>query len=156
MKYLRPTRTFTSSLGAGGRYDAIIGKLVGRDDIAYPTVGMSFGMESIMELLKNRPAEAPGALACVIPIGDTVAEVLHAAALLRKDSIRTRIDTSGRKLKKSLAAASAQGIRYVILIGENEAALGNVLLKDMDDKTELVLTIQESINIIYKTTSAYG
>lgn len=48
------SKTFTSSLGGGGRYDAIIGQLVGRDDIQYPTVGISFGMESIIEMLENR------------------------------------------------------------------------------------------------------
>lgn len=49
--------SYTASLGGGGRYDAIIGKLVGRDDIEYPTVGISFGMESIMALLDERPAD---------------------------------------------------------------------------------------------------
>ena len=45
---------YTSSLGGGGRYDNIIGQLVGREDITYPTAGLSFGMEPIMELLRNR------------------------------------------------------------------------------------------------------
>jgi len=40
------------SIGAGGRYDKIIGNFIG-DGIEYPTVGISFGLSSIYELLKE-------------------------------------------------------------------------------------------------------
>jgi len=145
------SQAFGSSLGGGGRYDAIIGQLVGRDDIQYPTVGISFGMESIMEMLQNRPLRTQGTLVTVIPIGDTITEVLKSASILRASGIRTSIDTSKRKLKKSLATASSKGIRYVILIGENEENLGKVRLKDMAEMTEMVLTIQEAIRVISST-----
>ncbi|WP_237690893.1 His/Gly/Thr/Pro-type tRNA ligase C-terminal domain-containing protein [Paenibacillus caui] len=105
-------------------------------------------MEPIMEMLKNRPVQIPGASVVVIPIGESVSEVLRTAAMLRASGIRTSIDTSRRKLKKSLAAASSKGIRYVILIGENEERIGKIRLKDMIQKTELVLTIQEAISIL--------
>lgn len=146
------TGSFTSSLGGGGRYDAIIGQLIGRDDIQYPTVGISFGMESIMEMLKNRPVQLPSALVVVIPIGETVPEVLKTAAKLRTNGFRTSIDISGRKLRKSLATASSKKIRYVILIGENEEKLGKLRLKDMDEQKELVLSIQEVIDLISTTS----
>lgn len=142
------TLSFSSSLGGGGRYDAIIGKLVGREDIIYPAVGLSFGMESIMELLNNRSIEWPRACAAVIPIGETIAEVLKAAAELRAEGIRTTIDTTRRKLKKSLAAASSSGIRYVLLIGEDEAADGKVRLKDMEEKTEMIGTMEEILYLL--------
>ncbi|MNT87526.1 histidyl-tRNA synthetase [compost metagenome] len=105
-----------------------------------------------MEMLANRPVQTKGAIVTVIPIGDTVAEVLKSAALLRANGIRTSMDTSGRKLKKSLAAASSRGIRYVMLIGENEASLGQVRLKDMTGMTETVLTLDEAITSISDQT----
>lgn len=143
--------SFTSSLGGGGRYDAIIGKLVGREDIPYPTVGISFGMESIMELLKSRPIEMRKPAVLVVPIGEgTLPEVLKTAALLRSSNILTGLDTSRRKLKKSLAAAAVKGIRYVILIGEDEAARDEVRLKDMKESTEAVLPLEEAVFIIQK------
>ncbi|MDQ0111245.1 histidine--tRNA ligase [Paenibacillus harenae] len=141
------SNTFTSSLGGGGRYDAIIGQLVGRDDIQYPTVGISFGMESIMEMISNRSIQQiqkPSVV--VIPIGDNtiIAEALKVSAELRNSGIRTRIDTGKRKLKKSLASASSKSIAYVILIGENEAAAGNLRLKDMNKMTETVVSLNEA------------
>jgi len=142
------TGSYASSLGSGGRYDAIIGQLVGRDDMRYPTVGISFGMESIMEMLRSRPIQIPDASVVVIPIGNTVTDALNTAAALRAGGIRTRIDTSGRKLKKALAAASSKGIRFIVLIGEDERGAGKVLVKDMNEGTQRQLTIQEAVSFI--------
>ncbi|RXZ80867.1 histidine--tRNA ligase [Paenibacillaceae bacterium] len=139
------SKTFGSSLGGGGRYDAIIGQLVGRDDIQYPTVGLSFGMESIMEMMRHRPVAMKLPQVAVIPIGDTMAAALNAAGELRASGIRTRLEASGRKLKKSLAAASAKGIRYVVLIGEEEAVAGKVRLKDMQEMTEHVVFLSDAV-----------
>jgi len=137
---------FSSSLGGGGRYDAIIGKLVGRDDIRYPTVGISFGMESIMEMMKNIPIQTVQPLVVIIPIGDTVSDVLRTAAALRANGIRTRTETGRRKLKKSIAAAASNGIRYVILIGNDEARVAKIRIKDMGKMTEAVVSVQEAIS----------
>lgn len=143
------TNSFASSLGGGGRYDAIIGQLVGKDDIQYPTVGISFGMESILEMISNRSIQQ---IQCptvvVIPIGHTIAEALKVSAELRNTGIRTRIDTSKRKLKKSLASASSKGIANVVLIGENEAAAGNLRIKDMYEMTETVVNLEEAKKLL--------
>lgn len=139
---------FRSSLGGGGRYDAIIGQLVGREDIVYPTVGLSFGMESIMEMIRNRPIETNKPLVVVIPIGETIPEGLTAAAALRNRGIHTRLASNQRKLKKALASVSAEGIPYAILIGEVEAAAGMVRLKKMTEGKELTLTLQKSVELI--------
>jgi histidyl-tRNA synthetase len=136
---------FSSSLGGGGRYDAIIGQLVGREDIAYPTVGLSFGMESIMALLENRYIETAAASVVVVPLGVTASEVLQTASALRANGIRTKLDTSGRKLTNKLASVSSSGIRYVLLLGESEWKAGKVRLKDMVERTELEVSIDEAI-----------
>ncbi|MGZ9585780.1 histidine--tRNA ligase [Paenibacillus marinisediminis] len=141
---------FTSSLGGGGRYDAIIGQLVGREDIQYPTVGLSFGMESIMEMLEGRQIETAQAAVVIIPIGNTLPSVLNTAAQLRKNEIRVSCDTSGRKLKKSLASVSAKGIPFVILIGEDEAAQDMIQVKDMSQNTSYTVTVDEAIHFISK------
>ncbi|OWR31980.1 histidine--tRNA ligase [Saccharibacillus sp. O23] len=139
---------FASSLGGGGRYDSIIGQLVGREDLPYPTVGLSFGMESIMAMLAKREIDLPQPQALVIPIFGATAPALAAAGLLRAGGVRTSVELSGRKLKKSLAGAAARGIRYVILVGEDEAAAGQVRLKDMDRQTEEALTAEEALTRI--------
>lgn len=137
--------SYRPSLGGGGRYDAIIAHLVGRDDIAYPTVGLSFGMESIMEMIRNRPMGTSKPEVIVIPIGDAIPEGLRAAAVLRNQGLRTEFAHNGRKLKKTLSKASSDGIPYVILIGEEEAAAGQVRLKDMHENTEVQMRLEEVV-----------
>ncbi|MEK5236324.1 histidine--tRNA ligase [Paenibacillus sp. FSL L8-0470] len=139
---------YTSSLGGGGRYDSIIGKLVGREDIEYPTVGISFGMESIMALLGERPVQQEPPGVWIVPIGGNMPQVLLAAARLRAAGIRITVDSGTRKLKKTMAAASAKGIRYCLLLGESEAALGKLRLKDMSAHKEELLTVEEAISLI--------
>ncbi|MDF2670156.1 MAG: histidyl-tRNA synthetase [Paenibacillus sp.] len=147
---------YTSSLGSGGRYDAIIGQLGGREDIQYPCVGISFGMESIMEMIRNRPILTSEPSVVVISIGETIAEVLAISAKLRAEGFRTRTETSGRKLKKSLAAAASKEIRFILLVGEDESKLGKVRLKDMSMNTESVVTVQEAIHILSKNILSYN
>lgn len=95
------TGSYTSSLGGGGRYDNIIGRLVGRDDLNVPTVGISFGMESIMALLLERPAREEYSGVLLIPVGETMPLALSAAAGLRNAGIRVSVDTGTRKLKST-------------------------------------------------------
>lgn len=139
------TGIYTSSLGGGGRYDAIIGKLIDRDDLNYPAVGLSFGMESIMAILKERELDTCVIPIVIMPIGDTMSECLMAAKTLRQEGIRCRVDGSKRKLKKAIASAVAQGIRYLILIGEEETAVGKLKLKDLEQSSETMLSSQEII-----------
>ncbi|WP_054026123.1 histidine--tRNA ligase [Bacillus sp. FJAT-28004] len=141
---------FSSSLGGGGRYDAIIGQLVGSDDAEYAAVGLSFGMESIMALLEERYAAAATTSVNVvlIPISVTAAELLQTAADLRASGIRVKLDSSGRKLKNILASVASSGIRYALLVGESEWKAGLVRLKDMEERVEREMSIDEAIYIL--------
>lgn len=139
---------FSSSLGGGGRYDAVIGQLAGREDAEYGAAGLSLGMESIMALLENRAAETAKASVVLIPVGLTAAELLQSAAELRAGGIRVKLDTSGRKLKNILASVANSGVRYALLLGETEWNSGLVRLKDMDERIERVMSMDEAIYVI--------
>lgn len=146
------TGAYTSSLGGGGRYDRIIGKLVGSEERDDAAVGLSFGIEPITELLKERGAVRLQQAVRIMPIGSTISEALIAAAKLREAGIRTRVDGGGRKLKNRLATAASSGARFVMLIGEEEARLGVVRLKDLLEKTEQELAVEDAASIILETT----
>ena len=140
--------SFSSSLGGGGRYDAVIGQLVGREDTEYGAAGLSLGMESIMTLLENRAAETAKASVVLIPVGVTAAELLQTAAELRASGIRVKLDTSGRKLKNILASVANSGVRYALLLEETEWKAGLVRLKDMDERIEREISIDEAIYVL--------
>lgn len=121
----------TCSIGAGGRYDKMITNFIG-DGNEYPTVGISFGLSSIYELLKDREIfeNESNIDIYIIPMGTNV-ESLKLANYLRDLGYKIEIEMSYRKLKKSLNYANRENIPYVIILGEEELERKMFYLKNM-------------------------
>ena len=130
------------SIGAGGRYDKMIGNFID-DGKEYPCVGISFGLSSIYEILKNdNNINASKTEIYIIPM-DTEIESLKIANILRTIGYNVEIELNNRKLKKSLDFANKQGIRYVIIIGTNELQSNKLNVKDMKNGTNVEIRINE-------------
>ncbi|MDQ8734935.1 His/Gly/Thr/Pro-type tRNA ligase C-terminal domain-containing protein [Paenibacillus sp. LHD-38] len=86
----------------------------------------------------------------LIPIGVTAAKLLQTADELRANGVRVKLDTSGRKLENILASLSGSGIRYALLVGETEWKAGRVRLKDMEERLEREVSVDEAIFVIEK------
>ena len=133
-----------STLGAlagGGRYDSLT-KAFGREDIG--ATGVAGGVERIIltmqkqgiipELKQNRVA--------VLYINDEMQKVAHSiTSLLRLNNISTDIDLAGRNLKKQMEIAT--NARFSIIVGPKELEEGNVVLRDMIDRTEVVTSLEK-------------
>ena len=128
-------RKLTSSIGGGGRYDNMITNYIGDGNI-YPAVGISFGLSSIYELLKNNEevSNEPDIQIYLIPM-ETEAYTLKIANELRKKNIHVTIEMNKRKIKKCFEWADKQSIPYVIVIGENEIKTNHFMLKNMKSST---------------------
>lgn len=128
--------TIASSIGAGGRYDKIIGAFLdnGAD---YPAVGMSFGLDVIYEALRLKGRITPRTPADVylIPLG-TDREILGLASRLRALGMRVETEMSGRKLKKVLDYVNKAGVPYVVIVGPDELCRQTVKLRDMAEGKE--------------------
>ncbi len=135
--------SITSSVGAGGRYDKIIGQFLD-NGMEYPAVGMTFGLDVIYEALMLKEAvdkKSPIDL-FLIPIG-ALQSVMKIAKNLRSLGIKVDVDMTGKKLKKSLDYANKQGIPYVAILGEDELQSGTIKLKDMERGMEKEISIME-------------
>ena len=140
-----------SSIGGGGRYDKIIGDFIG-DGKKYPACGISFGLDTIFEILKEKEdLKKTNIDIYIIPMGNKV-EALKIANNLRNNNINIDIDMCNKKLKKALNYANTENIPLVIIIGEDELKENKVILKDMVKGT------QEKIEItkIAKQVIKYG
>ncbi len=131
----------TCSIGAGGRYDKMITNFIG-DGNEYPTVGISFGLSSIYELLKDREIfeNESNIDIYIIPMGTNV-ESLKLANYLRDLGYKIEIEMSYRKLKKSLNYANRENIPYVIILGEEELERKMFYLKNMKLGKETVIPL---------------
>ena len=135
--------SITSSVGAGGRYDKIIGAFL-NNGMEYPAVGMTFGLDVIFEALsvKNNIDPSPPVDVFIIPIG-TEKEALSIAVALRKSGVKTDMEMGGRKLRKSLDYANKLGIPYVLILGEDELKNNSVKFRDMKAGTERTVMLND-------------
>lgn len=121
------------SLLGGGRYDELIGLFAGRP---IPTVGLAFGIErlhDVMEELGLGPQARTIAVALVTifspemaPASLALAHELRAAGL----PIEVALDPR-EKLGKQLQYADRRGMPYALVLGPDELARGEVVVKDL-------------------------
>ena len=135
------------SIAAGGRYDKMIGNFIG-DGEEYPTVGISFGLSSIYEIVKSRfEDEKSDTLVYIIPM-DTRIDSIKIANEIRNNGYIVEVELNDRKLKKSMEYANKNKIKYVIIIGTNEIENKILNIKNMytgDSKSIKIEDINEYI-----------
>lgn len=130
----------TTSLGAqgtvcaGGRYDGLVEQLGGR---ATPGVGFAMGLERLVLLVQavNPDFKAPPTIdVYVISSG---AGTQSAAMLLAEQvrdaapQIKLMTNYGGGNFKKQITRADKWGARIALILGENEVAAQQVVIKDL-------------------------
>ncbi len=143
----------SGAIGGGGRYDKMITDFIA-DGNTYPAVGISFGLTSIYELLKNDETLNSNVTLdlYIIPLG-TKSESLKLANNLRKYNLNIDLEMNDKKIKKSLDYCNKENIPYVIILGEDEIKNGSFNLRNMNNKEEYSISfnnIEEVYNIIKK------
>jgi len=136
----------TSDLGAlvgGGRYDNLPNAF-GRNDLG--ATGVAGGVERIILRLDEQ------GISC-IPSNDTTSVLyvndelkLHAidcASKLRKLGISINIDLTAKSLKKQMEISSSS--KFSIIFAPKEFAGGHVVLRNMIDRTEKQISLDELI-----------
>lgn len=140
--YCRTTFEFlTQELGAqaavaaGGRYDGLVEQLGGAGNT--PGIGFAMGMERIVLLMQQgRHDFQPGQeldffLAGIGEAGNIEASRL--AYLLRREGFAVGLDYENRSLKAQMKLANRENARFVCIIGEDELATQQGILRDMRD-----------------------
>ena len=123
----------TTALGAqdailsGGRYDNLIKTMGGPDT---PGVGWAAGIERLA-MLTQVEASKPRAIA-LIPVHESVERQAHALAYrLRSEGLHCEIGYSGN-LSKRMKRASDKNCWAAIVVGPDELAKGELVVKIMD------------------------
>jgi histidyl-tRNA synthetase len=129
-------RTLRAICG-GGRYDNLAGAIGGVD---LPAVGFGFGDVVLGELLKDRGLVPPvqGSVDVFIAAiqSDDVPLALRLAHQLRDGGYRVEYTLSGQAVGKQLKLADARRARIAIVIGPDDRARGEVMVKDLKLKKQ--------------------
>lgn len=123
------------SMMGGGRYDGLVG-MFGVQPV--PTVGFGWGdvvLENFLKVHHLLPVLKTETDLYVALIGDVDAGVV--VAELRAQGLNVAVDLSGRKLGDQLKTADKKGLKYVLMIGEDESKTGKFKLKNLDNGQEI-------------------
>ncbi|MBI2573151.1 histidine--tRNA ligase [Candidatus Woesearchaeota archaeon] len=133
------------SLAGGGRYDNMIGKFAGGGRII-PAVGISFGIEPIMDVLRSRGKVGNITLTkvYVVPI-NTAQASFGIVQELRNAGVAADIALGKKGVSKHFEYANALGIPYVVIVGEDELKQKKVMLRNMTDGTEQLLALKDVV-----------
>jgi len=122
------------SLGGGGRYDRLVGMFLGQE---VPACGFSLGLERILVVMSDRHmfpqglVSSPADLMVTMWSDDSMEDSLALASELRREGLRVDLYPEADKLGKQFKYASARGIPFVVVLGEDERSRGELALKDM-------------------------
>ena len=152
--YSRTVYELTSSdlgsqdaLCGGGRYDGLVKQLGGPDT---PAVGFAAGVERLVIVLqKMRGAAERPAIDCYIAVQAENAKktLIDLAAGIRNAGSSVMYDLQGRSMKAQMREADRLKSRYVLIIGADELARGEVTLKNMKTGEQSVLPVAEASNL---------
>ena len=127
-------KDLAGSLAGGGCYDNLVGMFLGQD---IPACGLSLGLERILVVMSERGMfpphidSSPADVMVAIWNKESVVESMKLAQELRAAGLRVDLYTDADKLGKQFKYASALGVPFVAVLGEEEQAKGEVALKNM-------------------------
>jgi histidyl-tRNA synthetase len=145
------------SLGGAGRYDGLIGMFSGED---LPATGCSLGLERIFDVIQERN---------LIQLQPTVSQVLvtifneemlgESLALvgdLRREGVAAEIFVGEKfDLRRQLQYANRKGIPYTVILGPDEAAKAEAVVREMASgeqwtvpTTEVADTVRQAVKAV--------
>ena len=143
------------ALFGGGRYDNLTLQVGGKRQI--PGVGFAVGDMAMTELLKEVeqiPDPQPTSADLLVSVfsEDLLQKSSDLASQLRNAGIRTELYLDPtHKLDRQFKHADKKKIRYVVVVGPEEAAAGNAALKDLSTGEQITLKIGEIAGRISQT-----
>jgi histidyl-tRNA synthetase len=138
----------TLSFAGGGRYDDLIGLYGGQ---AQGAVGFSFGVERLIDLLKEQVAQSlqTARPVLVAPLGaGRIADAERVAMALRQAGIATRISLGSTAPGKHLQYAESSSLDFVIFVGEDEVKQGIYPCKQLSNRSEQKLSLPDLIEFL--------
>jgi histidyl-tRNA synthetase len=124
------------SMMGGGRYDGLVGQF-GVAPVA--TVGFGLGDATLANFLESQrllPELGPETDLYVVLVGEVFEKAQEALSELREQGINVAVDVTGRKIGDQFKTAEKKGIKYVLIIGEQDLAAGTFNLKNLETGEE--------------------
>jgi histidyl-tRNA synthetase len=122
-----------------------------------PACGFSLGLERILVVMTERkmfpPALTTVPADVLVTLWNTerTADALSLAASLRGAGLRVDVYPDADKLGKQFKYAATRGVPFVVIMGDDEAARGEVTVKDMKTGEQRSVARQEVASLLQRT-----
>ena len=116
----------------GGRYDGLISELGGA---LTPSIGWAIGMERLIILAGENFLQSDPPDVYVIHKGEKAEQLaLEITCQLRSSNLTIELDYSGSSFSKQFKRADKSRAKWALVIGEDEASKGQLLIKKLRNK----------------------
>lgn len=126
----------------GGRYDGLVEEMGGP---SMPSLGFAMGLERLLLLMQAQGIELPDPKQCELYITSVGDEASLAAAdfasRLRANGVYALLDVARRTLKAQMKHADKCGAKYTLVLGSDELAKGEAVLKNMSSGETRVIAL---------------
>lgn len=143
------------AIGAGGRYDNLV-KDMGGPELG--AVGFALGIERML-IAREKDIQPPDGqkMVYIATLGEKARkEGFCIANALRGAGIECRMNYEGPSLKSQMRDADKQGAAFTLIIGDDELAKGEAVLRDMKTKEQLNIKFSDIIKIVSLKLKAYS
>lgn len=139
----------------GGRYDGLIEMLGGQPT---PSIGFAMGLERLLLVMEQQGCSFPPDQPCMAYLGSrgekASVKAAQLCAALRDEGFYAECDAMSRSVKAQMKYADKLGAKYSCIIGEDELAKGQAVLKRMDngETCEVALEGEALVRFLYQNT----
>jgi len=136
-----------NTIAGGGRYDKLIEEFGGPPT---PAFGFAIGIDRTASLMEDKNYIRISPQIFIATVGEKAGEkAFELIDTLRLKGIRVERDYENSSLKSQLRKADRAGVKYTIIIGEDEINKGRAILRDMpaSQQEEIeILRIEEIVS----------
>jgi len=131
-----------NTVAAGGRYDGLVKEIGGPET---PGIGFALGVERAISLMDANAIVSPRPALFIAALGpEAVASTLPLIHSLRSSGIRIDTDYLGASLKSQMKKADKSGAAYTLIIGEQEMQKGIAILRNMQNKEQIEISLSDN------------
>ena len=142
-----------NAIAGGGRYDKLVEEFGGPPT---PAFGFAIGVDRTAQLIQpsvlSPQPSAPHVF--IAALGEKAdLKTFELINVLRQNGIRVERDYEGSSLKSQLRKANKFGVKYTLIIGDNELDKGKAVLKDMSESKQEEVDISKIAEILIEKSS---
>jgi histidyl-tRNA synthetase len=132
------------TISGGGRYNGLVENFGGDPQ---PGVGFGIGLERVLLILEAQKVDIPAFRpldAYLIGLGEKAEEeITRLLYEVRSSGLLAEKDYQGRKMKTQLKAADRVKARFAAILGDDELARGEIVLKRMETGEQEIVQLSQ-------------